>query len=840
MTKSRFERAEELFRGATELPADERSAFLARECAADDELRTFVERLLANDASAHALDRPALEQLAPDAGDTPVPERIGRYRIHRVLGEGGMGVVYEAEQEEPRRRVAIKVLRSAFSSAEVLARFRREAQVLGSLRHPGIAQVLEAGTAELVVGGRTVADVPFLALEFVPGEPITRAAERLALDTDARLALFVRVCDAVQHAHEQGVVHRDLKPANILVVETASSASLGPRPARIAPKVLDFGVARLVDADEHASLSTRTGQVLGTLAYMSPEQASGRADVDARADVWALGVVLYELLTGRRPFAFDGVPLATAARRLEEDEPPRLGSVDTRLRGDLDTIVAKALEKDPARRYATAAELAADVQRHLAHEPIRARPQSALYVFSRYTRRHRALVIGLAIALAGLIGGLTYGLVRARAERDEAEAARVFLEDVLATPDPSNGGRSVTLLDALERFAPEIAQRFADKPLLEARIRRTYGYVYVNLDEPRKAASMFERALELFERELGTEHPDALSLGATLALQRGKFDEHVDVAKELNDRLVRLERVTRAPNALVSDTWGMLGDFYSELGNADDALRSYDEHVRLESALFGADSARAATARVAKANVLMTIGKLDEADPVYASALAILEAKRGAEHPETLSVLHAISVLRSYQDRIEESRELDERVRAVAVRTFGPDSQLVELTTANLATLAFAEGKTEEAEKMLTEVAERAERLHGRDSPKTMDALNNLASAYRSPGRKRSDLAEPLYRELLARAERMSAGENWRRPMYAAQLGSTLLELQRPAEAEPFLRTSYAEFARIRGADDPQVKAIASALGACLERTGRAEEGAEWRIKAGKKPAAVR
>lgn len=398
----------------------------------------------------------------------------------------------------------------------------------------------------------------------------------------------------------------------------------------------------------------------------------------------------------------------------------------------------------------------------------------------------------------------------------------------------------MTMLEAVEGFAPQISTRFAGKPLLEARIRRTFGFVYANLSESRKAVEMFERSVALLERERGRDDPDALQLRGMIAMQRGAFDENVDVEAELKDARDRLLRVTHAPNRGVSEMWGLLGDLYAGLGRSDDALASFDQHIALETALEGAETSSVATARVARANVLMTIGKLDEADREFAAALAVLEARRGSEHPESLAVLHSLSVLRSYQDRNAESRELDDRVLEVAVRRFGPDSRLVELATANLATLDLAEGKVAEAETRLAAIAASAERKYGRDSTDTLDALNNLASVYRHPTRKRSDLAEPIYRELLARVEKRSDGENWRVPMYAAQLGSTLLELQRPAEAEPYLRESYAQFEKIRGADDPQVKAIASALGAALERTGRAEEGAEWRIKAGKKPAPAR
>ncbi len=332
-----------------------------------------------------------------------LPQRIGHYRILRLLGEGGMGAVYEAEQDSPRRTVALKVVRPGLASPELLSRFRHESQILGRLHHPGIAQVYEAGLAE---------GQPFFAMEFIRGLRLDEHARTLPLP--ARLELLARVCDAVQHAHEQGVIHRDLKPANILVEENGQ------------PKVLDFGVARAIDADLLTGAGlTQTGQLLGTPSYMSPEQVTGDpAAIDRRADVYALGVILFELAAHRLPHLLENRPLAEIARLILEEAPPRLGSLNPELRGDVETIVAKALAKDRTRRYASAADLAADLRRWLNHEPIQARPPSALYHLRQFARRHRALVggvlaTGLALVL-GLVFTILYAVAEAR-QRGQAE-----------------------------------------------------------------------------------------------------------------------------------------------------------------------------------------------------------------------------------------------------------------------------------------------------------------------------------------------------------------------------------------------------------------------------------
>jgi WD40 repeat protein/predicted Ser/Thr protein kinase len=405
------QRVEDLFDRALDLEPHQRTAFLDEQCGGDADLRAAVEKLLDLDRRAQAAEsllRSPLAGSRPKAFAPPAPRFpiIDRYRLVRVLGEGGMGTVYEAEQDRPRRVVALKVVRPGLASPAVIKRFAHEAQILGRLHHPGIAQVYEAGLAD---DGQ-----PFFAMEFVRGLPLDEYANRHGLDLAARAGLVARVADAVQHAHDRNVIHRDLKPANILVEETGQ------------PKVLDFGVARVTDAELLTAAGlTRTGQLLGTPNYMSPEQvATGPALIDHRADVYALGIILYELAAHRLPYRLEDRPLAEAARLILEQDPPRLGSLDPELRGDFETIVTKALEKDPARRYPSASALAGDLRRWLAHETILARPPSALYHLRKFARRHTGLVGGVAatvVALVlGLVGTILFAVGEAR-QRGQAE-----------------------------------------------------------------------------------------------------------------------------------------------------------------------------------------------------------------------------------------------------------------------------------------------------------------------------------------------------------------------------------------------------------------------------------
>lgn len=406
------------------------------ECHGDATLRTEIESLLAAAAletTARLRSPVAREASAFECTDEDsfrmggVPPTIGGYRIVRLIGTGGMGEVYEATQENPSRSVALKVIRTTNVSADGRRRFAREAEALGRLRHPGIAHIYEAAVDERADATGHTRPLPYLAMELVCGSPIVGAARAAQLDTSARLELMAMVCDAVQHAHAQGVVHRDLKPGNILLDDHGW------------PKVIDFGVARLLDTEHpNSTLRTKTGQLVGTLAYMSPEQISGRLGaVDARADVYALGAVLFELLVDTMPIDVRGRSIADAARLIQESEPRRLSSIDHRLRGDLDVIVATALAKEPAQRYPSAAALAADLRRVLRDESIQARRPGPIERTRRFTRRHRALVattIGVGLALVvGLVATTTMAVRESMQRRStEREAYRAQIAEATA------------------------------------------------------------------------------------------------------------------------------------------------------------------------------------------------------------------------------------------------------------------------------------------------------------------------------------------------------------------------------------------------------------------------
>ena len=418
MTPGQEKKLRVLFDAACQQAPDARTAFLSEQCRDDPELKQRVQALLASDRhEGPFLDAPVLsdagKRLIADGPDNDwerrLPDHLGRYRVVREIGSGSMGTVFEAELESPRRTVAVKVLRPSLSTAPMLRRFQFEASVLKRLDHPFVARFYDSGTTDTGHGPQ-----PFFAMEFVDGRPLTDYADEQALRTRPRLELLARVCDAVHHAHTKGVIHRDLKPGHILVDATGR------------PRILDFGMARAIHGDRGPRTEhTATGQLVGTLRYMSPEQAAGDpAHVDTRCDIYSLGVIGFELLGGQPPYSLSKKSVPEAVRIIAESDPPRLGVLRRPLRGDVETIIAKALEKEKDRRYQSASDLAADIRRFLRDEPIIARPPSVTYQLSKYAKRNKAWFGGAVAALVlftlGAVG-TGYGFLNAVEQRRRAE-----------------------------------------------------------------------------------------------------------------------------------------------------------------------------------------------------------------------------------------------------------------------------------------------------------------------------------------------------------------------------------------------------------------------------------
>ncbi len=848
-----------------------------------------------NDSSGGIAHRPgdATRTDSWDAGGAaaPVetlPTRIGAYRIQRLLGRGGMGAVYEAEQDRPRRRVALKVMRPRLDAdpARLLRRFEFESEVLGRLQHPGIAQIFEAGTL-----GDDAVRQPFFAMEFVEGERLTAYCDGRRLGVRERLALIADVCDAVQHAHGKGVIHRDLKPDNILVTTQGRT------------KILDFGVARATDSDLALTRDeSGVGSLVGTLPYMSPEQVTGRsADIDTRADVYSLGVVAYELLAGRRPHALEGKPLPDAIRTICEGEPTPLSSVDRVLRGDVETIVAKALEKERDDRYQTAAGLAADIRRYLNDEPISARPRSTWYQARKFAARNKALVGGIAASFVFLVAGIigvSIALVRAQeaearqgieaqraagereraeraqalAESEQARAARNaaqerasnrFMQQMLSFAAPEfSGRRDPTMRQMLDDAAARVERgTLADQPAVETSVRTTIGSAFRLLGEFDKAQAQLERAVEISRTLEGGRTADTGRAVSNLGMvyeDIGRFED----AESLLAESVELLRASAAGNendlASAIVNYGALRMKKSRLSEAEALFR---EALAIYQSFSEPGSNDVATALNNLANLEHHKGNLEEAERLFKESL--VEEER-ANSPESLNVgrtLANLGAIYSTLGRLPEAADALDRSRLIMANLLGAEHPEFANVLINLSAVLQSLGRYAEA-RTHAEEALRLEEKRG-EHPDLGLILNNLgvicqetgdldqadayyhralelrrrllgdhphvASTLNNLGRlhqaRRSfSDAEPLFREALEIRRRTLGEDHYLTAQSLNNLGMLLDDLGQPAEAERLLRQAYEIRVHALGPDHPEVANSLINLGGMVERKGGYDE----------------
>ncbi len=670
--------------------------------------------------------------------DPNIPERIGPYRILEPLGSGGMGSVFLAEQSEPlKRRVALKVMRSRFLDAEGRIRFEAERQAMARLQHPNVAQIFEADTTE--------EGHPYFAMEHVRGDTITAYCDAGRLSIDDRLELFCAVCAGVQHAHQKGIIHRDLKPSNILVAETDD----GPM-----PKIIDFGIAKALDSSP--DMGVTGDRLIGTPAYLSPEAAAfgdGDQDVDTRSDVYSLGVVLYELLVGQRPV--EGGNLFKVLQQVatgQLPEPSKRWSqldVNTRdavaerrkidtdalrrsLRGDLDWIVAKAIAKDRDQRYGSAAELAADIRRHLRHEPVTAGPPSTVYRLKKLVRRRLGTVVSALLVVLALLAGLIARTLEARranreaaaavaarketeqalkeAERARLETAEVadFLAGIFKLSDPGEAkGSSVTARELLDTAADEIhGFDFAGEPLTRARFLQTIADIYRKLGLFDTAEQFFQEALSIRRRELPADH--------------------LDVAESLNG----------------------LAALHAQLGAFENAEPLFEAALAIREQALGPDDLKVAMSLNNLANVYSDLGKIDQAEALFLKSLAIVEKHDDLPSPDHLVGLVNLGSLyldhQRYDDAEPLLRTFIERQKA----SFGALHPHVAIALLNLADLRAQLGATGEAEDLYREAQASLEQVLGSDHPEVAYCLSALADLYAGQGRTAE--AARLYRRALA------------------------------------------------------------------------------------------
>ncbi len=720
---SQRELAERLCDAALDLTPAERKAFLDRACNGDPELRQDVESLLAEDAEAGSfLEPPTLQDLT--IASVSIPRTvIGPYQLLELIGEGGMGEVWLAEQKQPvRRRVAIKLIKAGMDTREVVARFESERQALALMDHPAIAKVFDAGSTP---EGR-----PYFVMEYVAGVPITTYCDKHKLTVRQRMELFIHVCEGVQHAHQKAIIHRDLKPSNILVTEVDGKPT---------PRIIDFGVAKALSQKLSAgTMYTRVGTIVGTLGYISPEQAdSAGEDIDTRTDVYSLGVVLYELLVGALPLDFQKLAYDEVLRRLREQDAPRPstklltlggGSAITaqnrsadpptlirQLRGDPDAIALKALEKDRARRYPSASELAADIGRYLRNEPVIAHPPSTAYRAGKYVRRHK-LGVGAALIAVLLLTGVaivqSVELRRIRLERDRADRITQFMTGMFRVSNPSEArGNTVTAQEILDKASTEIVAGLRNDPELQAKMMYTMAETYDGLGLYSRAQPLLERAIEIQRHVLGSRNAETLTSMSHLA-EILALENHWDAAEKIQREVLDAQRHVLGPES--PDTlWSMVNlafilDWEGRYAEAEKLQRAALEIRRRTLRPEHPDTIFVMSCL---ADTLQSLGRFSEAENLAQEAVNTQRRALGPEHPDTLGSMKILAKILNDEHRYAESASMARQVLEAQRRILGSQHGDTEDTMELLADSLAKEGLYPEAEKLVREELENDKRL---------------------------------------------------------------------------------------------------------------------------------
>jgi tetratricopeptide (TPR) repeat protein/serine/threonine protein kinase len=799
----------------------------------------------------------------------------GKYKLLEELGSGGMGVVYKAEQIRPvKRSVALKIIKLGMDTSQVVARFETERQALAVMNHSNIAKVFDGGATET---GR-----PYFVMELVSGIPITDYCDKHRLTTHERLELFTQVCQAIQHAHQKGVIHRDLKPSNILVVVQED---------RPIPKIIDFGIAKATDHRlTERTLFTKQGLLIGTPEYMSPEQAEmSGLDVDTRTDIYSLGVVLYELLVGARPFDSEDLRskgYSEIQRIIREKEPPKAstrlsGLGDTRtsiaehrktdasslqseLKGDLDWITMKAMAKDRTHRYASASELAIDLERHLNHEPVMASPPSTTYRIKKYIKRHKTGVFAAAlVVLALLVGvaGTTMGLLKAKqAEKlakEEAETSQQvsnFLVELFEVSDPSEArGNSITAREILDEGADKINRGLENQPLVRARLMNTIGEVYHSLglyndaqsliedgltirekyldpDDPavaeslsslgsnfwrkgdfKKARSLHERALEIRKKSFGPEHPTVAN--CLLNLANLLYDEgDYEGAKPVYQRAVEIwEKALGPDHTDVAKGLNNLGLLTYKMGNYGEARQLLERALAIDEKVFGSEHPQLTDSLSNLGMVFKALGEYEEARLHYERSLAIEEKAYGPEHPYITNTLSNLAILNATTGNFEKARPLFERVLAINEKALGSDHPKVGSDVTNLGIINAQMGNFERARSYLERGMAIKEKALGSDHPSVANDINNLASLMRDMGN--PEEARPLIERALAIREKTLGPDHVLVAASLNDLANVLVETGKTEGIRPLFERALAIREKALGPDHADVATILNSLG---------------------------
>ena len=848
LNPQRWARVERLFDAVADLSAAERADYLSKACDDDFELRAYVESLAQSDFARDTIIESSIRNVLQAAAPGPslprdvAGERIGPYRIARLIGSGGMGAVYQAERVDQhfRQQVAIKLVRQRLTDPEIERRLVSERQILADLDHPNIARLLDGGT--------TSDGTPYLVMEYIQGMTIDDYCDGRRLDVTERLRLFRTICSAVHYAHQKLVVHRDIKPSNILVTDDGT------------PKLLDFGIAKLLDASGAATDGlTRHGVLVMTPENAAPEQVSGGA-ITTATDIYALGILLYRLLCGHPPYQVSGsrprdladiichrqpeppsamvtwesAPGDSPGHSAEKTDPALISRYRStpperlrrQLSGDLDNIVLTALRKEPQRRYRSVNELSEDIRLHLASMPVRARPDTWRYRTGKFLLRHYAGVGMSSLLVLILVSfGIAMAIQNQRIvrERDTAEEVSTFLEEIFMAPDPGNArGLDVTAKELLTRGADRIAAELSERPIIRATLMETIGRVYFNLGEYDRSIEMLEESLRLRRLTFGDSHRAVASSKNELAVSLIQTADYNRARTLLEEAIEQNRGEFGDYSSEVAANLYNLAELSQKTGDLNAAGQFAAESLAIYSAKGDQYAREIAAGKSTLARILHDKNELDAAEKLYREGIAVVREHLGEDHYLMAYYLQNLAVLLQTKGEIEAAETMFHESIAVTRRVLGDEHTLLGGSLVMLGTLLHNKGRYEDAEAAFRDALTVHSSSRGAEHPFVAYDMTSLAILLHDTGR--TDEAESLLKDALRIYERSLGGEHQYVASALTELGLVLTSSGRAEEAMPLLTRAMEIRSKDHSMEHPLVAATGAAFGHVLASLGRFEE----------------